>query len=166
MYIVMPNSNRNRRKRIKGGSNVVFPPTFPNNTVASNPQSYLSSNNFANDPGYSVIAARNTGPFLTGVSSGGKKRQSKKSKSNKQAKYIRKLKTRKNRKNKNKKMRGGGGSDATSAISNLMNSTTSYTGILPSPAINEVSGVAGIMSGFSGTGSSYNSASTKIAPLA
>ena len=163
----MPNSNSNQ-KRLKGGSNVVFPPTFSNNTVASNPQSYLSSNNFANDPGYSVIAARNTGPFLTGVSSGGKKRQSKKSKSksNKKAKYIRKLKTRKNRKNKNKKMRGGGGSDATSGISNLMNSATSYTGILPSPAINEVSGVAGIMSGFSGTGTSYNSASAKIAPLA
>jgi hypothetical protein len=160
----MPKTRQNRRKRIKGGSNVVFPPTFSNDTVAANPQSYLSSNNFANDPGYYVIAARNTGPFLTGVSSGGKRRKSKKQ--NKQTKNIRKLKNKLNKQisRKNKKVRGGG--DSSSIVSNMMNSATSNVGVLPSPAINEASGVAGIMSGFSGTGSAYNSTPANIAPLA
>jgi hypothetical protein len=41
------------------------------------PQSFLPFNNFSQDPNYSVIASRNTGPFLTGISSGGSRRRQK-----------------------------------------------------------------------------------------
>jgi hypothetical protein len=120
-----------RENIVKGGA------TFNNNLVASAPQSYLPYNNFANDPNYSVVAARNTGPFLTGVSSGGSRRR--------------------------RKYKGG---NLASYLSNTMNSYTSNTGLLPSPAINESSGVAGVMSGFSNTAASYDSTPSRLTPLA
>ena len=140
-------SNRSRRVNImKGGSPVVFPVTFSNNDVAVAPQSYLPYNNFANDPGYSVVSSSNTGPFLTGVSSsGGAKRRN-----------IR-------RKVANKRMNGG--AEATT-LSNTLNSITNGMGIIPVPHLNEMTGVAGTMSGFSNTGHVFNSNSPNIAPLA
>ena len=65
-----------RRSRImRGGQNYA---SFSNSDVAASPQSYIPYNNFSNDPGYSTIAARNTGPFLTGTVKGGRRRNSKK----------------------------------------------------------------------------------------
>ena len=127
-----------RKNKMKGGS--TFPASFNSNTLASSPQSYLPYNNFANDPNYGVIAARNTGPFLTGVSTGGKKRRG-----------------------SMRKYKGGG---VTSFLSNNLNSLTSGVGIMSAPALNESSGVAGIMSGFSNTTGVYNSTPLKITPLA
>jgi hypothetical protein len=120
-----------------------FSASFTNDVVSNSPQSYLPYNNFANDPNYQVIAARNTGPFLTGVASGGSRRK----------------------RMKNRKMRGGGG-EGSAYLSNVMNTVTNHVGIIPAPAINEFSGAAGVMSGFSNTGSVYNSTPAKIAPLA
>ena len=121
-----------------GNGNIVFPASLSSETVANSPQSYLPYNNFSNDPNYEVIAARNTGPFLTGVKGGSKRKR---------------------------KMRGGGG-EGSSYISNAMNAVTNQVGIIPAPAINEMSGVAGVMSGFSNTGAVYNPAPARIAPLA
>lgn len=142
--------NRRRRtlktrtkKMVKGGSNVVFPPTFSN---TSSPQSYLPYNNFENDPGYSVINARNTGAFLTGVSTGGRGKNSRK------------------RMGGTRPMRGGG--DASSSISNIVNGVTSNAGIIPAPAFNELSGISGVMSGFSNTAGAYSSTPANVAPLA
>ena len=73
--------NKGKKKNtrfFRGGSSVVFPPTFLNTDVSISPQSYLPYNNFANDPGYSVVNSSNTGPFLTGVSSGGSKKHNRK----------------------------------------------------------------------------------------
>lgn len=126
-----------------GNGNIVFPASLSSEIVANSPQSYLPYNNFSNDPNYSVVAARNTGPFLTGVKSvGGKRKNTKK-----------------------RKIRGGGG-EGSAYISNMMNTVTNQVGLIPAPAINESSGVAGIMSGFSNTGSVYNPAPARIAPLA
>ena len=130
---------------MRGGSNIVFPASLSSEIVANSPQSYLPYNNFSNDPNYEGIAARNTGPFLTGVASGGSRR--------------------KRMKKRNRKMRGGGG-EGSSYISNAMNTITNKVGIIPAPAINEMSGVAGVMSGFSNTGAVYNPAPARIAPLA
>ena len=47
-----------------------------------------------------------------------------------------------------------------------MNTMTNQVGIIPAPAINEMSGVAGIMSGFSNTASVYDPNPLKMAPLA
>lgn len=121
-----------------------FSASFTSDVVSNSPQSYLPFNNFSNDPNYSVINARNTGPFLTGVASGG---------------------SRKRRMNRRKMMRGGGG-EGSAYISNMMNTVTNQVGLIPAPAINELSGAAGVMSGFSNTGSVYNSMPAKIAPLA
>jgi len=115
--------------------------TFNNNIVSAAPQSYLPFNDFAKDPNYGVIASRNTGPFLTGVSSGGSRR---------------------NRRN-GRKYKGG---TIASYISNNMNTSTNNMGIMPVPAINESTGVAGIMSGFSNTAGVYNSTPMKLVPLA
>ena len=144
-----------RKNIIKGGNgNVSFPATFSNEIASVSPQSYLPYNNFSEDPGYSVVNSRNTGPFLTGVASGGKKTRSKQN-----------LKTtKKNRKN-NKRL-SGGSTGLHTGISNVLNTATSSVGIVPSPAINETSGISGIMSGFSETGSVYNSSPQNIAPLA
>ena len=60
---------------MRGGQNYA---SFSNSDVAASPQSYIPYNNFSNDPGYSTIAARNTGPFLTGTVKGGRRRNSKK----------------------------------------------------------------------------------------
>lgn len=60
---------------MRGGNGFAFPPSMNNNIVSSSPQSFLPFNNFSNDPGYFSVAARNTGPFLTGISSGGGKRK-------------------------------------------------------------------------------------------
>jgi len=128
-----------RKNTMKGGSN--FPASFDSNTVTSSPQSYLPYNNFANDPNYGVIAARNTGPFLTGVSTGGKKR-----------------------KNSRRKYKGGSGLPA--YLSNNLNTITNGVGIMPAPALNESSGVAGLMSGFSNTASVYDPNPLKMVPLA
>ncbi len=140
-------TSKKRSKMIKGGSNVVFPPTFSNSAVTTYPQSYLPYNNFENDPGYSVINARNSGPFLTGMVNGGKRRN-----------------------HSRKRLRGcrrivGGGS-ASSSISNIVNGAANNAGIIPAPAFNELSGVAGLMSGFSNTGAAYSPTSVNIAPLA
>lgn len=172
-------TNKKRVRFIKGGNSVVFPPTISNSIAAANPQSYLPYNNFSNDPGYSVIGARNNGNFLTG----GKKCLIVDGKPVRSARVYyqistlmpiarytpkhssRKKKRRLIRKNKTNKMRGGGG-ESSLLLSNLMNTATNHSGILPAPAINESSGVAGIMSGFSGNGSAYNSNPMQIAPLA
>lgn len=135
---------------LRGGSSSVSPATFSNNDIAASPQSYLPYNNFANDPGYSVVSSSNTGPFLTGVSSGGKR--SKKSRS---AKKYKKRMTR----------IVGGGDAVTTGISNGLNTAMNGIGIMPVPAINETSGVAGVISGFSNTGSAYNSTNYRSAPL-
>ena len=140
-------TSKKRSKMIKGGSNVVFPPTFSNSAVTTYPQSYLPYNNFENDPGHSVINARNTGPFLTGMVSGGKRRN-----------------------HSRKRMRGRRrivvGGSASSSISNIVNGAANNAGIIPAPAFNELSGVAGLMSGFSNTGSAYSPTPVNIAPLA
>lgn len=128
-----------KRKNIMNGGST-FPASFNNNTVTASPQSYLPYNNFANDPNYGVVAARNTGPFLTGVSTGGKKRKSSRRKYN-----------------------GGG---LTSYLSNNLNTVTNGVGIMPAPALNESSGVARLMSGFSNTTSMYDPNPLKMAPLA
>ena len=128
-----------RKNKMKGGS--TFPASFNNNTVSASPQSYLPYNNFANDPNYGVVAARNTGPFLTGVSTGGMKR-----------------------KNSRRKYKGGSGLPA--YLSNNLNALSSGVGIMPAPALNESSGVAGLMSGFSNTTSLYDPNPLKMAPLA
>jgi hypothetical protein len=122
------------------GGNSVFPASFSNNSIVTSPQSYLPYNNFANDPNYSVIGSRNTGNFLTGVLTGGSRRQ-------------------------RRKIRGGGGLGS-SFISNVVNSSVNQVGIMPAPAISEFSGAAGMMSGFSNNSFSYNSTPANISPLA
>ena len=125
---------------VKGGAgNLVFPATFSNDLRAASPQSYYPYNDFSNDPNYSVVSSRNTGPFLTGVASGGSRRR--------------------------RKVRGGGG-DGSLLISNAMNSATNSIGIMPLPAINETSGAAGVMSGFSNNAAAYDPSPANIAPLA
>ena len=153
--------NRRRRtlktrtkKMVKGGSNVVFPPTISN---ASSPQSYLPYNNFENDPGYSVINARNTGAFLTGVSTGGRGKNS-------QKRMGGRGKNSRKRMGGTRPMRGGG--DASSSISNIVNGAVSNAGIIPAPAFNELSGISGVMSGFSNTAGAYSSTPANVAPLA
>jgi hypothetical protein len=133
--------NKTRKQyQMRGGNSALFPASFSNSDVAVSPQSYLPYNKFENDPGYSTIASRNTGPFLTGVSSGGRKMR--------------------------RRYNGGAGNDLTSSMSNAVNFATNSTGIIPAPALNELSGVAGVMSGFSNTGSSYSSTPLKMVPLA
>lgn len=124
------------RAKIMGGGSLSSA-TFSNNDVSASPQSYIPYNNFSNDPGYSVINARGTGPFLTGTSGGGRSRRIMK-----------------------------GGNDVSSSISAGLNAFTNNLSIIPAPAVNESSGVAGVMSGFSGTGSAYSSTPLKIAPIA
>ena len=138
-----------REELMKGGNGgVSFPATISSNALSSSSQSYLPYNTFSNDPGYSVIASRNTGPFLTGISMGGKRNKRGSLKRGRNAKKV------------------GGGNDITSGISNGLNTLTSSTGVIPAPALNEMSGVAGIMSGFSGTASAYNSNPVNMVPLA
>jgi hypothetical protein len=138
-------TSRTRKNKMRGGSHTIFPATFSNSDVAVSPQSYLPFNKFENDPVYSSVASRNTGPFLTGVSSrgcgGGVKRR-------------------------RKTMRGGSGSEFSSIISNATNTISNNIGIIPPPALNELSGVSGVMSGFSNTSSAYSPIPAKIAPLA
>lgn len=138
---------------LRGGGHSVSPATFSNSNIAASPQSYLPYNNFANDPGYSVVNARNTGPFLTGVSSGGKKGRKTRS-------------TKKHKKRTTRIIIGGGGDAVTTGLSNGLNTSMNGMGIMPVPAINEISGVAGVISGFSNTGSLYNSTNYRTAPLA
>jgi hypothetical protein len=107
-------------------------------------------NDFSRDPNYSVIAARNTGPFLTGTYSGGRRRNSRSKRlggkrRNRRAFY--------------------GGNDVAFSISNGLNTATNSIGIIPAPAMNEVSGVAGLMSGFSGTAAAFNPTPYNITPL-
>jgi len=141
-------TSKKRVKIVKGGSNAVFPATFSNSVVTTSPQSYLPYNNFENDPGYSVINARNTGTFLTGVATGGRGRR---------RKHSRRIRGR-------RQIVGG---DAASAnVSNMVNSVANNTGIIPAPAFNEMTGISGLMSGFSNTGAMYNPTPVNIAPLA
>jgi hypothetical protein len=58
---------------MRGGSGVSFPASMNNNVVT--PQSFLPFNSMSNDPNYSVIASRNTGPFLTGMKGGNRSRR-------------------------------------------------------------------------------------------
>ena len=137
-------TSKRKNVMMRGGNNVVYPATFSNEIASVSPQSYLPYNNFSNDPGYLVVNSRNTGPFLTGVVSGGKGRR----------KHTMKKRGR-------KIMHGG----LNSGISSAVNSVTNGVGIIPSPALNEMSGVSGVMSAFSETGSSYSPVPVKIAPL-
>jgi hypothetical protein len=135
-------------ENMRGGTgSTIFPSSLSNSDVAASPQSYLPFNNFSSDPGYDVIAARNTGPFLTGVASGGKRRNKKGG-----------------RKSRGKKIYGG--SDISTTISNGLNTSTNSVGIMNSPALNETSGISGVMSQFSGTGSAYSSTPVTMARLA
>ena len=138
-----------RRSVIMRGGNgsVVFPSSLSNSDVAASPQSYLPFNNFSGDPGYGVIAARNTGPFLTGVASGGKRRNKKGSRGSRGKKIY-------------------GGSDVSTAMSNGLNTTTNSVGVMQLPALNETSGISGVMSQFSGTGTAYSSTPVNMARLA
>ena len=152
-------TNTRRNRIMKGGDgSVIFPASFSNNVVAASPQSYLPYNNFSNDPGYSVISSSNTGPFLTGVSTGGSKKR-RNNRMQKNSKYR--------TKSKSHKMRGGGG-ELSSTISSNINTLTNTAGVvnLPTPVISELSGVSGVMSGFTNTGSSYNPTPDRISPLA
>ena len=63
-----------------------------------------------------------------------------------------------------RKMRGGNA--VTSNVVSGINYVTNGVGIVSSPAVNELSGVAGIMSGFSNTGAAYNSEPAAGVPLA
>lgn len=127
-----------------GNGSSIFSSSFSNSDVAASPQSYLPFNNYSNDPGYSVIASRNTGDFLTGVLTGG----------------------RRNRKRGTKSKKIYGGSDVSTTMSNGLNSATNSVGIMQSPALNETSGVSGVLSQFSGTGSAYSSMPVNMARLA
>ena len=132
-----------RRSAImRGGQNAIFPASISNNDIDASPQSYLPYNNFSNDPGYSVIDSGNTGAFLTGTFTGGRRRSGKRL----------------------KKMRGGNG--VSSVISNGVNNLTNGVGLMTSPSFNETSGVAGVISEFSNTGSSYSSAPVNMTPMA
>lgn len=143
-----------RRSVIMRGGNgsVNFPSSLSNSDVAASPQSYLPFNNFSMDPGYGVIAARSTGPFLTGVASGGKARRNK----NRNKKG--------GRKSRGKKIYGG--SDISTTMSNGLNNVTNSVGIMQTPALNETSGVSGALSQFSGTGSAYSSTPVNMPRLA
>ena len=133
---------------MRGGTgSVLFPSSISNNDIAVSPQSYLPFNNFSDDPGYGVIASRNTGPFLTGVVSGGKRK-----------------KKRIHIGSRGKKIYGG--SEISNVISNGLNTATNSFGIMQLPALNETSGVSGLVSQFSGTGSAYSSTPVNIARLA
>lgn len=123
-----------RAKIMRGGSDL-FPASFSNADVVASPQSYIPYNNYEHDPGYSVINSRNTGPFLTGTLGGSRRRR---------------------------KIRGGTG--VGQAISGSLNTATNMVGIMPSPALNETSGVSGIMAGFSNTGSAYSSTPVRLVP--
>ena len=138
-----------RRSVVMRGGNggVVFPSSLSNSDVAAAPQSYLPFNNFSNDPGYDVISSRNTGPFLTGVASGGKRRNKKGSRASRGKKIY-------------------GGSEISNVMSNGLSTSTNSVGVMQSPAVNETSGVSGVMSQFSGTGSAYSSTPVTIARLA
>jgi len=133
---------------MRGGSSVLFPSSFSNSDVVASPQSYLPYNDYSNDPGFSVINSRNTGPFLTGTMSGGKRRTGKKNRGRKLNKYQ------------------GGGGDISSGISNGLNNLTNGVGVMSSPSFNETTAVAEVMSGFSNSGSAYSSAPAPIAPMA
>lgn len=130
-----------------GNGSVVFPSSLSNSDVAASPQSYLPFNNFSGDPGYGVIAARNTGPFLTGVASGGKRRNEKGSRGTRGKKIY-------------------GGSEVSNAMANGLNTATNSVGVMQLPALNETSGISGVMSQFSGTGSAYSSTPVNMARLA
>jgi len=129
-----------------GNGNVSFPSSLSNNDVVASPQSYLPFNNYSGDPGYGVIGARNTGPFLTGVSSSGGKRRNKK------------------RGTKGKKNYGG--SAISTNMSNGLSNISDSVGIMKTPAFNETSGVSGVLSQFSGTGSAYSSIPVNMTRLA
>jgi hypothetical protein len=110
-------------------------------------------NDFSRDPNYSMIAARNTGPLLTGTYSGGRRRNT----------HMRRS-TRLVGKRRNRRAFYGG-NDVGMSISNGLNTVTNSIGIIPAPAINETSGIAGLMSGFSGSGAAFNSMPSRITPL-
>ena len=131
---------------VGGASGVVFPPSFSQSVVDANPQSFLPVNTFSNDPNYSVVDARLTSPFLTGVSSGGRRSRHKKAKM---------------RKGPNQK---GGSSTAAQALSNIANSTI---GQFPSAGMaTNIGGVTNIAANLSGASSTYNSTPNIPTPLA
>jgi len=133
---------------MRGGNGMtIFPSSISNNDVAASPQSYLPFNNFSNDPGYGVISSRNTGPFLTGMSGGRKVRNKRRSRGSRGKKIY-------------------GGSDISTTMSNGLNNATNSVGIMHVPALNETSGVSGVLSQFSGTGSAYISTPVNMARLA
>ena len=158
-----------RRSRIMRGGQA----SISNSDIAASPQSYLPYNNFSNDPGYSVIDSRNTGAFLTGTFKGGKRR----SKGAKNAGHkvvgvrrfageISEAKWRESRKSNRRLKKFYGGDDFSASISSGVNALTNGVGVMSSPSFNETSGVAGVISGFSNTGSAYNSTPANIAPIA
>ena len=136
---------------VGGASGVVFPPSFSQSVVDANPQSFLPVNTFSNDPNYSVVDARLTSPFLTGVSSGGRRSRHKKAKMRKGP----------NQKGPNQK---GGSSTAAQALSNIANSTI---GQFPSAGMaTNIGGVTNIAANLSGASSTYNSTPNIPTPLA
>lgn len=157
-------SNKINTRFLQGGSSsVAFPSSFSNADVAVSPQSYLPYNNFANDPNYSVISSSNTGPFLTGVSSGGAKKKGRKTR-----RLAKTMKRRGRGRGRGTRVFRGG-SEASSVLSNAMNTVVVGKGIMPVPHVNEISGASGVMSMFSNTGSLYNSTNPSpmvSAPLA
>ena len=136
-----PRISKKRANKMKGGGcSPFFPATFTNAAVAAAPNSYLPFNNMQNDPNYDIINSRNTGNFLTGMFSGGK---------------------RGTRKFLHKKMRGGNVAQNISAVSN----TVSF-GAGSTPDVLTMSGAAGTMNAFSGSGPAYNNSPPLISPLA
>ena len=131
-----------KRSMLMRGGNAVFPATISASDIQNSPQSYLPYNNFANDPGYNVIGARNTGPFLTGTTTGGN---------------IRRRKI-------------CGGSSVSTSMTNDMNAVTSMSGLQPLSLNINSGGLSGMMSHtmnqFSGNSGSFGLNSAPIAPLA
>ena len=134
-------------KKYKGGGllgGVAFPATFSQSYVDANPQSYLPVNTFSNDPNYSVVDARLTSPFLTGVSSGGMGRGLPK----------------KRRKKRALKIVGGAESHG---FSDLLSNTF---GQLPGGGIpTNLTGVAGVTGNMTGSNNAFNSDPHLITPL-
>lgn len=126
---------RNRSlKKIKGG-NVAFPASF---SSSQNPQSYLPYNDFSKDPNYGMIDSRLTQPFLTGVSTGGRRRR--------------------------KAGKTTGGSSIAYGLTNALN--TSVGQITSGGLLTDVGGVAGSAANLTGSNNVYNSNPSIPLPLA
>ena len=150
---------KNQVKKIKGG-NVAFPASISGtpqfSSIVAAPQSFVPYNDFSNDPNYGVIDSRLTQPFLTGFSTGGKRR----TKSAKKPKSGKKTKSHKNQKSVKKT----GGSSLAHGLSNQLNSNF---GTFPSAGLpTDTGGVAGISANISGISNAHNNTPAFASPLA